>query len=261
MMTNFSHIQEPFRKAITESVHCCVDRFGNALQSFYLSGSIASGEAWPGASDADCFLFVQEEPQAKDLTWCKNKGDELEKQYPVIKGFHLNLFPTTHLHKQADWRFILRYNATCLHGIDIITTLEQEGIHTAQPSKELAKSRIGWMKNNIEGALRDALPKALFPNLPDNPFLITRKLARNFILLEGAYLLMADNAFFGFRQNDVIPTLKTRYPQWESTFQLTIKTLTDPIQTAIHPKDFIAEIAPFCFWSINKIEHASSKTI
>jgi len=160
------------------------------------------------------------------------------------------------LRKEAAWRFILRYNAIRLYGVDIIAELEKEGTNTARPSKETAKSRIRWMRRNIEGAVRGELPQELFPKLPDDPFLATRKLARNFILVEGAHLLMADNAFCGFRQNDVLAKLKALYPQWVSIFVRTESILEDPLTTGVMPDDFIAEIAPFCHWSIDRIERS-----
>ena len=249
-------IQEEFRPAIADGLRCCVDRFQGILKSFYISGSIASGEGLPGVSDTDCFLFFDEEPQEEDLSWCKAKGEALEKQYPVVKDYHLSLFSATRLRKEAAWRFILRYNAICLHGVDLISELEKEGIETTRPSKEMAKSRVNWMRKNIEGAVRGELPKELIPRLSNDPFLAIRKLSRNFILVEGAHLLMADNAFCGFRQDDVLAKLKTLYPQWASIFNRTETILEDPHIAGVTPDDYIAEIAPFCLWSIERIERA-----
>ncbi len=112
------------------------------------------------------------------------------------------------------------------------------------------------MRRNIEGAVRGELPKALFPRLPDDPLLVTRKLARNFVLVEGAHLLMVDNAFCGFRQKDVLTKLKTLYPQWMSVFLITETILEDPLKAGIMPDDFVTQIEPFCRWSIERIENS-----
>lgn len=248
------HIQEPFRPAIADGLGCCVDRFGESLRSFYLAGSIAAGEAWPGASDTDCFLFVEEEPQEESLSWCKARGDALERQYPVVGGYHLSLFSVARLARESAWRFILRYNAIRLHGDDLIAELEDVGVDTARPSRELAKLRVTWMRSNIEGAVRGEIPKALFPTLPDDPFLTTRKLVRNFIIVEGAHLLMADEAFCGFRQSDVLNVLQSLHPQWAPIFHQAERVLRDPHEAGVTPEDFIAEAAPFCRWAIDRIE-------
>ena len=110
------------------------------------------------------------------------------------------------------------------------------------------------MRRNIEGAVRGELPKELIPKLPVEPPLATRKLARNFIILEGAHLLMADGAFCGFRRKDVLAKLRVLYPQWTTVFDRTDAILEDPFAAPVKPEDYIAEIAPFCRWSIERIE-------
>ena len=250
------YVQEPFRTPIEEGLRCSVKRLGETLRAFYLGGSIASGDGWPGASDTDCFLFVADDPPEVDLAWCKTKGELLEERYPVIKGYHLSMFSVDRLRKESAWRFILRYNGILLHGVDIIAELEEGGIHTARPSKEWAKARVEWMRRNVEGAVRGDLPKELNPKLPEDPFLATRKLARNFIVLEGAHLLMADGAFCGFRQDDVLAKLKGLYPQWAPMFDRTDAILQNPFIAAVDPDDYIADITPFCRWSIDRIERS-----
>lgn len=247
-----THIQAEFRPAIQLALKLCTDRFGESLRAIYIGGSVAFGEALAGVSDVDWWMFQELEPNESDKSWCRDKGSMLNERYPVVNGFHLSLLALDRLREETIWRFIFRYNSVRLHGTDIISELEKEGIHTPAPSRELAQSRIGWLEKITNAAVDGSFSEVAFP-LPQNPCLATRKLAKWFVILEGAHLLMADCAFSSFRQRDVLQQLRSLYPQWTYLFTITQRILEDPFAADIPPGTFINHVTPFMRWAIQRI--------
>ncbi len=250
-----TNIQAEFRPAIQRALELCTDRFGEDLKAIYLSGSVAFGEALVGISDVDWFMFQKPEPNEGDSSWCKANESVLNEIYPVANGFHLNLFSLDCLRKETIWRFILRHNSIRLHGTDIISKLEEEGMHTPAPAREWAQSRTRWMEKITSIALDGRFSEVAFP-LPQNPCLATRKLAKWFVILEGAYLLMAEDAFLSFRQKDVLQQLKVLYSQWTCLFAITERILADPFTAGISPDTFIDRVVPFMRWATQRIKDA-----
>jgi hypothetical protein len=90
--------------------------------------------------------------------------------------------------------------------------------------------------------------------LPADPALAARKLARNFVLVEGAHFLMALGAFRSFRRSDVIKGLMRHAPRWRSVTETADGILDDPYAAGVKPKVFLAQLAPFVEWMINEID-------
>lgn len=250
-----THIQTEFRPAIRRALKLCMDRFGEDLKAIYIGGSVAFGEALAGVSDVDWWMFQELEPSESDKSWRREKESMLNERYPVVNGFHLSLSSLDRLREEPIWRFIFRYNSVRLHGTDVISELEKEGIHTPAPSRELAQSRIGWLEKITNATVDGRLSEVEFP-LPQNPCLATRKLAKWFVILEGAHLLMADCAFSSFRQRDVLQQLMSLYPQWTCLFTITQRILENPFSAGIPPDTFISHVTPFMRWAIERIRNA-----
>lgn len=134
--------------------------------------------------------------------------------------------------------------------------LEKEGLNTPLPTRELARGRLGFVEECIDSAVQGRLTTKLVV-LPINPFWAARKLARYFVILEGAYLLMADGKFNTFHQADILPAIKRFYPQWQPLVQLTEKILANPVKANILPHIFVEKIAPFVRWTINHTRGSS----
>ena len=58
-------IQPEFEELVRAADENCMTRFGKRLAAVYLAGSIAVGEAWPGASDLDWWVFLRDRPAAR----------------------------------------------------------------------------------------------------------------------------------------------------------------------------------------------------
>ncbi len=256
-------IQNEFKPAINEALILCKHHFTSRPAAIYLSGSIHVGEAWPGESDADCFIFLHEEPNEGDLIWKKENEKILDTKYPIIKGFHLNIRSTDFLKAEDSlWKFILRYNSLCLIGNEYLDNIEKEGALIHIPSPELAKNRLGWLKGTVKGLEKKQLLDAQFgeliaPRLSKflpTDFLASRKLIRYFLLVEGAYLLMLTEDFSSFRVDEVFPKIAEIYPQWKELIEMSELILKDPFKARISPLTVREKLLPFDEWLIEKVK-------
>lgn len=244
-----------FAPAIQDAVKAYEDQFGTELCAVYLAGSLAFGEGLPGASDMDMFGFIDREPEPCDLQWRPQSEEVLGRRYPQVEHFGLGINSLDFVAKEVWWRFLLRYNSVRLRGEDIVAVLEQRGVSTPAPTREMAQTGLAWLHKCFQGAAKGQVPKELY-TAPANPYLATRKLAQYFVILEGAYLLMADQRFSSFRTQDVLPQLRCRYPQWEELYAIVEVTQRDPLAAAVEPKAFMTHLTPFMHWAIARIEAA-----
>ncbi len=248
-------LQEDFEDLVAAVDECCALRFGTRLRGAYLGGSVAAGEAWPGASDLDWFVFLQEEPTRADRKWKTLTRRQLEGRYPIASEVHLNVYPVDRLAREEYWRFILRYNAVQVRGDNLLAELARCGIRAPRPSRSLAKSRLSFMRQCLEETVAGRCPPSL-AELPADPFLTTRKLARNFVIVEGAHVLMAKGVFKSFKQEAVLEGLRSITRRWRPLLKMTEATLRDPYQAAVPPDEFMKQVGPFVTWAMVLIEDA-----
>lgn len=251
----YETLQPEFRPAVEQAMKASVERLRPDLAAVYLSGSVAWGEAWPGASDVDWFVFLDRDPLDEDERWAKDLAEGLAKTHSAVAefGFHLN--SVDRLRREQIWRFILRHNSRRLEGRDLITELEEDGIETPAPDRELARSRIGWLERLVKATEEGRFSEAVI-KLPDDPGLATRKLARWLILVEGAHVLMADGGFVSFRQDAVLDQLEKLYPQWGPVIETTRRVLQDPTAAGVKPEEFSRNSADFLRWGIAHIKQS-----
>ena len=179
----------------------------------------------------------------------------LKDEFPAASEVHLNLFSQERLQREGFWRFILRYNGDRVRGPNLIAAFERQGIRTPRPSRKLAKSRVPFVHRCLSEALAGRCPPAL-AGLPKDPFLASRKLARNFVIVEGAFALMCQRAFRSFRQEAVLQGLRETTRRWRPLLRKTEAILTDPYRAGIRPDDLMAEVEPFVKWAIILTEEA-----
>jgi hypothetical protein len=260
---NTMSIQKEFQSIVEAAFSLCIQKFDDRLDAIYLGGSVATGEAWPGESDVDWFVFLPEEPSAGDKAWCKDNETALAARYPVAKEFHLNVFSTEFLRTENNMmKFIFKYNCLCLFGEKHLEMLENTGVTIPKPSRELVKGRIGWLKRCVIGLEDQYLPDELFggdvpadfSKLLSTDFFVSRKLMRHFILLEGSHLLMLTGDFKSFRQMDVLPKISALYPQWHELIDMAATVLKNPLAAKISPAAARKKILPFAKWLIELVE-------
>ena len=243
---------ENFNPAIAEMLRLCRERFGENLKAVWLTGSISVGEALVGKSNVNWFMFLENDPSENDSAWIENTKEKIANQFPTVGEVLMNLYSLDRLRKERFWRFIIRYNSVQLHGEDVLTELEKEGFETPEPSKKFAQSRTAFAKKCIDSAVKGKLTPELTV-LPVDPFLSSRILVRYFVIIEGAYLLMAEDKFTSFRQDEVLNQLQADYPEWKEVLDMTEKILKDPKHANILPDTVVEKVAPFVYWILDKI--------
>jgi hypothetical protein len=246
-------VQPAFRKAVDAVDASCARRFGKRLVGAYVAGSVGQGEALPGISDLDWWAFIHDEPTAADSSWRSRLEKRLGLQFAVFTEVHVNLRSLERLGCEEFSRFILRYNSLRVRGENVVALLERSGYRTPRPSRKLAKSRLPFVRKCLGVTLAGGCPPAL-SRLPEDPFLAARKLARNFMVVEGAFLLMSQGSFRSFRQNEVLSGLMSVAGRWNKLINASRRILTDPIGAAIGPTEFMGKARPFVEWMLDKIE-------
>lgn len=254
---NVRKIQSQYRPAMQFIVQQLIAYFGDRLLAIYLTGSVAYGEALVGVSDVDTFIFLDVEPSASDLAWCDALRQNVVLRFPVATDYLLAPHALELLERESFWRYALRYNSLQLYGTDILAALESRGFAIEAPSHAFALNRLGWMKPLLESLRGGSVPEYVY-HTPEMPCLAVRKLARYFVLLEGAYLLMLDDQFISFRSCDVLPALRANYPQWETLYQMTDAVLRDPYTIAFSVDDFLRAVIPFYAMAVNRVEEPGS---
>ncbi len=249
------NIQPEFSELVRAADRTCLDRFGDRLAVSIVAGSVALGGALPRVSDLDWFTFLHDEPTAADKAWCSRTQRRLEGQFPVVSEVHLNLYSTERLRAEGFWRFIFRYGGTRVRGRNLIAEFAREGIRTIRPSRALAKSRVPLVRRCMVDVLEGRCPPVL-AELPADPFLASRKLVRNFVIVEGAYVLMSRKTFCSFRQEDVLRGLRQMTRRCHTWLEKTDAILDNPHRAGIRQEDLMDELQGFVAWSTSFIEKA-----
>ena len=246
-------IQEGYRELVSVADKWCADRFGDRLAATYLAGSVAVGEAWPGASDLDWWVFLRDELTRADRAWRARAEKRLETRFPIAPDVHLSVFSVERLKRETFWRFILRYNSLRIRGRNLVAELGRACARTPRPSRKLARSRLPFVRMCLDEALAGR-PVPALGSLPSDFFLATRKLARNFVIVEGAYVLMAKGEFVSFRQEAVLQGVRRISRRWGNLTKMTEAILQDPHGAAVRPDEFMKEAGPFVNWAIGEID-------
>ena len=247
-------IQPEFLEAVRAVDQACAERFGDRLVGSYVAGSVASREALPGISDLDWWTFLHDEATPSDRAWRRRMERRLVHRYGVFPEAHVNVCSLSRLAQETFSRFILRYNCLRRRGANVVALLERRGCRTPRPSRKLAKSRLWFVRDCLSAAVRGDCPAALPSLLPSNPYLATRKLARNFMVVETAFLLMSRGTFRSFGQQDVLAGLASITPKWNRLIAQSKRILNDPLRASVKPSEYMRQAGPYVTWAIQQIE-------
>ncbi len=248
-------IQEGFQKVVEETTRKCLEHFSNRLLAVYVTGSISVSEAIMGESDLDYWGFITDELSDSDKNWITKTEAEIDGQFDVIDGAHINIRSIEALKKDKFTRFALRHNSILYFGGDVVSQLDASGCDAYAPNKWLAKERLPFARKCLHDATQNRCPECI-DKLPENNCLAARKFARYFILVEGAYFLMARGVFESFKQEEVIKRLKENSVGFDDVLDLSLAVLREPLATGGAHGDFIIRVRPFVEWMFDEIEKA-----
>ena len=240
--------QPEFAPLVQEALARSRAAFGDRLCAFYLHGSIAQGDAVAGISDLDAMLVLTDSVTDADRAQQNTAQQELQSRYPVAEEVHLTLLSLDDLAANDFARFALRYNALLLFGQDVVRTMP-----CPAPDAAMAKGRLAFARQCFDDALSGKQPACTGP-LPADPYWQARKFARYFVILEGAYYLMAAGRFTSFAPGDVLPALHQIVPQFSAELQLTQRILNDAPAACVTGRAYLYAIYTLVKWLFSQIE-------
>lgn len=244
-------MQPEFQPLVTAATTLCADLLADRLAAIYLHGSVAMGDAVAGISDLDCYLVLADAPAEADLDRLSHLQSRLLTEYPIVDEVHLAAHSTDDLAADPFSRFILKYNSTPIFGRDIVRELDRIN-PTLEPNAATAKGRLSFARHCFSQALNGRHPDCTGP-LPSDPCYVSRKFARYFVVIEGAYFLMSQNKFTSFAKEDVLSKLADC--GFAEELSLARAVLSDARRAAVEPADFLRRVRPLVDWMFDTISH------
>ena len=248
-------IQPEFRDLVDEALGAAREWLGQRFLAAYLHGSVEKGDAVPGVSDLDLAFIASQRDREEDGAWLRGLCDSLEREYPVIDEAHITLMSLNELRENRFARFAYTVNASRIAGEDAAAALNAEDEQRYLPDKRMAKMRLGFAKQCFEDALEGKTPACTGP-LPVNAHDAVRKLARYFVVIEGAYFLMARGRFQSFYADDVLKRLAEEAGGFAEEIELARCVLVYSAEAGIKPQTLLRRIEPLVRWMFEEIEKA-----
>lgn len=236
-------MQKEFLPLVDDAIVRVRNYFSRRFLSAYLHGSLNHGDAIPYMSDMDCYIVIKDALKNDDKAWLSDAENYLQHKYPIVNGVHLSTHSAEEVKKDAYTRLILTYNSSLYKGIDIVKVFNEK-FGMIKADKNIAKTRLKFAKQCFEDALNGKQP-ASTGELPKNTYYISRKFARYFVIIEGAYWLMSINKFNSFEKGQVLIGLREACPGFNHVLDLTEKVLQNPVEAGITHEEFLEKINPF----------------
>lgn len=246
-------MQKEFKPLVEDATVLCKNYFAEKLLAMYLHGSIAMGDAIPYVSDLDYYIIVSEEPGYEDKQWLEQMENELQQKHSIVNGIHLSVHSIKDLTEDKFARFVLKYNSTLYFGKDIVKELNDSGCEKFEPNKEIAKGRLTFARQCFGQALNNKQPMCT-GEIPVDTYYASRKFARYFVIIEGAYFLMSLNEFESFKKSDVLNKLYKYADGFEKELNMTSEILKNPESAGITHDEFLKCIRSFVEWMFDMIE-------
>ena len=246
-------MQKEFIPLVEDMVRLSEHYFRRRLVAIYLHGSVAMGDAVPYVSDLDSYLVLSKELGREDKRYLERTQEELQQRYPAINGVHLSAHSANDLTGDPFARFVLRYNSILCYGNDIAGEIDNSGWERFEPNAEMAKGRLAFARKCFEQAL-DCEQPMYTGEIPTDPCLASRKYARYFVVIEGAYFLMSRNQFESFEKEDVLNKLYQYASAFKKELDMTREILKDSKAAGIAQDEFLRRIRPLVEWMFDRIE-------
>lgn len=248
-------MQKEFRPLVEEAATLCKNYFAERFLAFYLHGSVAAGDAVPHVSDLDCYVVISQDLTCADEQYLEQMENELQQKYPLINGIHLAVHSVRELAKDQFARFVLKYHSMLYLGSDIAGELDDSGCEKAEPDAAMAKGRLAFARQCFAQAVNHEQPVCT-GEIPEDTFYASRKFARYFVVVEGAYFLMSQNKFESFEKEDVLSKLYQYTSGFEKELDMTREILEDPQKAGIPSEEFLERIRALVMWMFDRIEKA-----
>lgn len=242
-------IQLSFEPLVKEALSECKVYFDVRLAAFYLHGSIAHGDAIQGISDVDAYLVLEDCVSECDHKHLQHIANALQNKYAsLVDGIHLTICGLEDLRQNDFARFALKYNATLIAGYDILQQMP-----VPAPERKMALGRLAFARACFQEAKAGKQPGNTGA-IPSDPFYAARKFARYFVVIEGAYFLMARGTFVSFNKHEVLAGLRAAGCPYVRALNATEQILADTQAAQITHAEYLQMIEPLVNWMFDQIE-------
>ena len=248
-------MQKEFLLLVEELENECKAYFAERLISAYIHGSVDKQDAIYGVSDLDYYLVVSGDISSEDIQWQGEITEQLQHRYDAVDEIHLTVQSVEGLMRDSFTRFILSYNATLRMGNRIESIPEYQHCQWVEPDKHLAKMRLSFAQQCFKDALSRRKPECT-GEIPKNTYYAARKLARYFVIIEGAYFLMTRNRFCGFDKESVLSGLREEAIAFQDVLDMVASVLENPVRAQIDQDIFLEKTCSLIEWMFHEIQIA-----
>jgi len=241
-LADTSKLQPEWHKATKTLQDAYLDKFGDAVHSIYVRGSIAKGQAVEGVSDLDSFAVVHEgldpaKMHGQDVfrEWALGLEEDLKVSYPFVAGVEVDLTPfDTATDSSSLYAFIIKMEAVCIYGDDLAARLPG---YKAGPA-------IAFQTQNFHSHLAIFLDEYLQEPEEEKPSFIVWMM-RRFLRL-GMELVMVREQRYTRDLYLCYESFSNDYPEQEENVYQALELAVNPVassETFAFAKDFGAWLA------------------
>lgn len=241
-------IQSTFLAVVDDLRSMLFDPFGHRVDSAYLYGSVARGEAVPERSDLDVVLVLHNKPAWQDAMDIETARQALEIRHPeVLKvdfdvGFREEVLAPENLHR---WGFWLKHHCRCIHGYDLARNLAP-----FRPSREIACAVNGDFSDVLDGYARRIETESDAAAISRMAREASRKLIRATNVLRPV-----ESTAWPESLEDHVTLFRHAYPQMaqEGAFFLSFAAPSENGQPQVIASDFVNRLRVFSKWMLNEL--------
>ena len=245
-----------FREAVQYHAYEYWTHFQNRLVAIYVGGSVHRNEAVPSISDLDLYPFITDAFNDADRKWFSQAERRVALKYTsanglcpprsigvILDGLQSPVDEIAYIGSQV-WVHRLRYDTTLVFGNDLIA-----GLRVPDMDKNEARDYFQCVSDLVRYTAGLEVENKTNFRLPQTPTLRLRKLAR-LAVLGGAYLLIGYGELYSFKGVNILPVLKTRFPDWRAFFDETetLYIFPDPSATDSKISVYLSQLVSWIDW-------------
>ncbi|MBN3965394.1 nucleotidyltransferase domain-containing protein [Pseudomonas gregormendelii] len=134
------NLQPEFESVVGDVCSTLVEALGTVVDSIYLYGSVARGQARPGESDLDVTLLINGQIELYNSQLERIK-EELEERHPEVTKIDFDVGTRTETlapENHFSWGYWLKHHCRCVWGSDLSSEFQR-----FKPSREIAMAVNG----------------------------------------------------------------------------------------------------------------------
>lgn len=141
-------VQAPFRAVVDDLCHALRTELGTLVDSAYLYGSIARGDAVVGRSDLDAVVVLRRQPTQQEALAVESVRRALESRHAAVSKVDFDVGcrdEVMALEQRNRWGFWLKHHCRCIYGHDLA-----KGLPLFRPSRAIARAVNGDFAEVLE---------------------------------------------------------------------------------------------------------------